>query len=856
MSQAVGRSAGRAVGLLAAVLTALTADRLPAQVPACPARADPAAQAGWRAYRDGVLARATEQFARADSLCPAHVAAGVGLGFVRLREGRWRDAEGAFRQALGRDRTLADAWYGLGLARHRLGRRDAAVAAWRRALRLAPHYRDAADQLLALGLDSGLSVPPPATPAEPRVAARATGDAFEVRLDGSWRPFYVRGINLGAARPGRFPAEFPTDDSTYDHWVRLIGDLNANVIRVYTILPPAFYRALRRWNDARPDRPLWLVHGVWAEPPPAGDYDHAEWKEAFRAEARRVVDVLHGRAAIPARAGHAFGRYDVDVSDRTLAYIIGREWEPSTIRAYNARRRERSRYAGRFLAVDRGTAADVWMAEQCDYLLMYEWETYHAARPVAFTNWPTLDPLRHPSEPTAEEERAIRRRLGLSTRTRLKEYDNDGESLDAMLVRATAANPAGYFAAYHAYPYYPDFIGLDPAYAGPSRYLAYLRDLKRHHAGRPLLIAEYGVPSSRGVAHLDADGRHHGGHDERGMAETDVRLTREIRDAGLAGGILFSWLDEWFKHNWIVYDVSAPGERTPLWHNVMNAEQHYGLLGQYAGHAGRPEPGGPEAAWRALPELARAGGVGLRAGVDPAYVYLALEAPSRPSSIRWVVGIDVHRPDRGEFRLPGRADTSEIGLEFVLHLRDTSDAELRVVPWYNPYVGPRPGMPVTGLDAFYNDRTTVDRRSAAGRFDSLFVATNRFRVSRDGRSFPARGVNRGRLRYGRAREFTLADWYVDDEARLVEIRIPWALLNVADPSSRRVLHRVTARGPFPVVATDGFRFVVRGTDRASGVVAADLGPTSTFAWTCWDEPVWHERLKPAYYAMQRLWASW
>src|SRR5205814_4098548 len=139
------------------------------------------------------------------------------------------------------------------------------------------------------------------------------------------------------------------------------------------------------------------------------------------------------------------------------------------------------------------------------------------------------------------------------------------ESRDAMLVRATPANLACYFASYHAYPYYPDFIDLDSAYGaasaeGRSRYFGYLRALKQHHAGRPLLIAEYGVPSSRGVSHLQTDGLGHGGHDEREMAEIDARLTREVRAAGAAGGVLFAWLDEWFKHTWVTIDLEVRSE--------------------------------------------------------------------------------------------------------------------------------------------------------------------------------------------------------------------------------------------------------------------------------------------------------
>jgi len=790
---------------------------------------------GWQAYRRGDVAQAESRFAAADSACPNLPAAQTGLGFVRLRQGDAAGAERRFTAALRGDAASGDTWYGLGLARDRAGKRAQAVAAWRQALVVAPAYGDALDALLAAGVDSGVPLPPALPPAVP-VPARAIGEQFDIRVGDAWRPFYVKGVNLGAALPGKFPAEFPPDDSTYARWLGLIAAANANVVRLYTILPPAFYRAFKVLNDGHPEQPLWLVHGVWAELPLRSDYDDRVWKTHFRAEMRRVVDVVHGRAAIGLHAGHAWGRYDVDVSAHVLAYIIGREWEPFSIKAFNALRRTRTAYAGRFLAVDRGTPADAWMAEQCDYMLAYEWDTWHSARPIAYTNWPTLDPLHHPTEATQAEEQALRKQLGLAPNVRLKEYDNDSESLDAMLVRSTSANIAGYFASYHAYPYYPDFIGLDSVYgAARSHYFGYLLDLKRHHTGRALLVAEYGVPSSRGIAHLDADGMHHGGHDERAMAARDVRLTREIRDAGLAGGILFAWLDEWFKHNWVTIDLELPAERTRLWHNVMNAEQNYGLVGLYAGDSARPEPGGAAGAWRALAVFAEGAGTRLRVGADPAYVYLALETPLGVDSIRWTI-------DVGEFRLV---------------LNDTSDAQLLVRPTYNPYLGPRAGMRPTDLDPFYNKRAAIGARRPAGdsAFDSLFVATNRLRVARNGKMSLARGVNRGRLRYGRAAESTLADWYWDRAADIIEIRLPWGLLNVTDPSSRTVLARVRDPGPFATVVTDGFRFDVAAT-RPGGAVVARFAADRPYAWATWETPVWHERLKPAYYAMQTLWGSW
>ncbi|HTR20431.1 MAG TPA: tetratricopeptide repeat protein [Gemmatimonadales bacterium] len=837
------------------------------QQPACPRRVDPAVDSAWQAYRRGSVAEAARRFAVADSLCPGLPDVQVGLGFVQLRRNSPGDAAARFLAALRKDSTAADAWYGLGLARARSGQPQEAAVAFRRTLAINPGYGDAEQQLLQLGLDSAVVLPPPVRPAQPAVPARTHGERFEVWEQGAWVPFYVKGVNLGAARPGKFPSEFPTDDSTYAAWIQLIAAAHANVIRLYTIFPPAFYRALKRWNDGHPGQAVWLVHGIWAEPPPGDNYDDPAWLADFHAEMRRVVDVLHGHAALSARPGHAFGRYTADLSNHTLAVIIGREWEPFTIRAYNARPGGRTRYAGRFLAVDSGTAADVWMAEQCDALLKYEWDRYHAQRPIAYTNWPTLDPLTHPTEPTLEEEGVLRQRLGLPPFNQVREYNNDDQSLDAMLVRTTPADLGGYFASYHAYPYYPDFMDYDSTYGaarsslGPSHYLGYLQDLHRHYAGRPVLIAEYGVPSSRGVAHLQPEGMHHGGHDEAEMAAIDVRLTTEIREAGLAGGIIFAWLDEWFKHNWAVIDFEVPKDRNRLWFSPMDAEQNYGLLGQYAGDSARdPVLGGDPARWQGLPFRQGNDTLQVRVGQNEAYVYLAIagRAAAAPDSARYLIGIDTYRPDRGEFRLPGVPDSLDTGVEFLLSLGDSSDGggRLLVARSYNPYLGPRPGMGPTALDPFYNVLCTVNSRSSSGEFDSLFVATNRFRVARTRQIFPARGVDRGRLRYGRERESTLADWYVDRAAGLVEVRIPWGLLNVTDPSSRTIVASVRSGGVVTTTTTDGFRFVGVAVSRASGSVTARLPAGGTFTWPTWEQPTWYERLKPAYFALQRLWGSW
>jgi hypothetical protein len=871
--------------------------------PPCPPLAGELVAQGWAAYRSDSLAAAARLFARSDSLCPdRNLDAKVGLGFTALRQDRLARADSLFQLVARASPDNGDAWEGLTLVAWRRGDRAGALDAARRAIRLDPDNATTRRILAELDPDwDRPGKPDRVRQPELRVDARARGDVFEVPDSTGWRRFYIKGLNLGVALPGRFPAEFPTDSLVYAGWLDTIAGMGANTVRVYTILPPAFYRALRGWNRTHPDRILRLLHGVWTELPPDHDFDQPDWKAEFRAEMRRVVDLIHGAARLPPRPGHASGRYDADVSPWTLGYIIGREWEPYAVLEYDRRAgAARAPYRGQFLEAEAAPAADRWMAEQCDYLLAYEVDRYNTLRPIAYTNWPTLDPLHHETESTVAEELAIRARLGrpISGRPPL-EYDNDAIGLDAMLIRPTAANPAGWFASFHAYPYYPDFMLYEPAYdsahssLGRSNYFGYLRALKRHHAGIPLVIAEYGVPSSRGLAHWQPQGWHHGGHDEHAMAQIDARLTREIRESGAAGGILFAWLDEWFKRNWAVMDYEIPPENNRLWHNVMDPEQHYGVLGLYAGDAGTsPVLGGDPSRWRALRRLAPGstkearvpspatgesrGGDGrgptrrlgaLRAGNDEAYVYLAVELPRwDPDATDLLLALDTYRADLGQRALPGRVLTSEAGFEFLAVFRDTSDAELRVTPDYNPYAGAEAMVEGDNFSRFARRPVTTVPRDD-GRFDSLFVFTNRTRYTRDGRVIPARGYNRGRLRFGAAAASTLADWYYDRTAGLLEVRLAWGLLNVSDPSSATVLFEAEAASDrIGTAASDGFRIglVLLGPDGRVADALPEPGPGGrwlardlpAWRWAPWTEPRWHQRLKPVYDTLRATWGSW
>jgi hypothetical protein len=858
----------------------------PANAGACSHQAGILVGAGWRAYRADSIPAAAARFTEARATCPDGLDPMVGLGYTSLRQGRSARAESLFAAVVEADSGYIDAWQGLMLAARRNGHQQVALAAARESWKHAPG--DANTRAVLDQLSPGWNDPARARRARPahlKVHARTRGERFEVPSLRGWAPFHVQGVNLGVALPGRFPAEFPLD-SLYAGWLDTIAAMNANTVRVYTILPPAFYRALAARNAMHQGRELWLVHGVWTELPEDGDFDDPSWRTAFRDEMRDVLEVVHGEADIPPRPGHASGRYDADVSRWTLAYVIGREWEPNAVTAFDERSPRPRSFTGRFLTMADGTPMEGWTAEQCDWMLSTEVERYNTIRPIAYTNWPTLDPLEHPTESSAQEEKRWRERVGRPGRYQRHEHDDDAVSLDAARVRPTPANPAGWFASYHAYPFHPDFMIHEPAYnrarssEGRSNYFGYLSALRRHLAGVPLLIAEYGVPSSRGLAHAQPQGWTHGGHDEASMAEIDARLTREIRESGCAGGILSAWIDEWFKRNWAVSDLEIPADHTPRWHNRMDADQSYGVMAMEAGPAGGPTLGGDPDAWLALEVLGRglsrlSSGepASLGVGHDESNLYLAVSLPGfRGRAIPWdsirvQIALDTHRANRGQRSLPGRAVTSDIGFEFLVDIRARDDARLLVTPDYNPYVGPALVRDGDDLGRFYNRPASPVSRSD-GVFEPMHLIVNRARFTRDGAFIPAQTWERGRLRHGREAQSTSSDWFYDASVGLIELRIPWALLNVTDPSTATVLDDGRAReGDFGTARTNGFRIGVvtlrQGPDpRVVGAIPALHGSRHwresgfrTWTWKPWLEPTYHTRLKPVFEAMRDAWGE-
>jgi len=213
--------------------------------------------------------------------------------------------------------------------------------------------------------------PPPAAMVNDqiiRTRARNGQDTLEMYQDGKWEPYFVKGVNVGLGRPGAFPGEHAISRNEYDRWLKQIGDMGVNTIRIYTLHPPAFYDALKAYN-ASADKPIFLMQGIWVEEQPFEELKNAydpKFVKMTDAEAKRMVDVIHGNAVVEEAVGHASGTYTSDVSEYVSAFVFGIEWLPETVVATNEKNAGR-RYEGRYVTASKAASPiEAWLAGRMD----------------------------------------------------------------------------------------------------------------------------------------------------------------------------------------------------------------------------------------------------------------------------------------------------------------------------------------------------------------------------------------------------------------------------------------------------------------------------------------------------------
>ena len=643
---------------------------------------------------------------------------------------------------------------------------------------------------------------------------------------------FVPGVNLGPTVPGRSPGEVAVGADEYRRWFPAMSALGFRLIRIYTILPPVFYDELAAYNRANPSAPLYLVHGVWVPEEgfyETGDIFSQEVVSQFRAEIADAVGVVHGSAEIPARPGHASGTYTTDVSEWLAGWLIGVEWEPHIIRDSEEGHPDRTSYSGDFfVSLDGATPTEVWLAEMMDHLAA-ESTAHGTSVPAGFVNWPVTDPLPHPDSPDPG----------------MRMVD-----IDANNIQQTDAWPGGYFASYHAYPYYPDFYhfeaGLaDFEYNGRiDPYAGYLTALRDHHADIPVLITEFGVPAGMGLARQDPLGRHQGNLSEQDQMRINAEMLAMIHDLDLAGGFVFEWIDEWFKLTWNTLDYELPPERRQMWFNTWTNESNFGVIAADPGDQTRVVIDGDGSDWVANGSevIWSGGGVvrEVRATHDEGFLYLNIEFGDGVAldTDAVTIGIDILDGPAGEHRRGPRA-----AAEYAAVLGPGTEGRMEVRSDIDPFLVQfgfvHDFFEVSEDDVFGDDQWNIQR----------LLVRRPLVIPTTGEMHGVQSYEVGRLLHGTTDPNDTAFdsrsvWSATGDS--VEIRLPHMSIGFSDPSSLQA-YVVDAEGVVTHETVDRVGISV--------AVGDEVVFTDGYTWEPWTTVGWQDRAKAGIDVLSdQLWA--
>ena len=682
---------------------------------------------------------------------------------------------------------------------------------------------------------------------------KVDGETIYMQSGSEYQPFEIRGVNMGSGIPGKWSTSFAIDKETYKRWFSYIQQMGANTIRVYTIQNDTFYNAFYEYNIDNPN-PLYMLHGVWVNDYVQNSHRDAyskDFYDTFLENSKIMVDVIHGNRKLNlgrvASAGH--GTYKKDISDWVIGYILGVEWDDLTVAYTDDLYKCKDGYCS-YIGKYMYTGADASPFETMltmvgDKVIEYETERYSEQRLVAFSNWPTTDPFEYPEL--------------------IKNFFMKCAYVNTENIKTTDSFISGQFASYHVYPYYPYYLSLAQDWSvfgleskekyidekgRANAYRAYLQMLNNHHA-MPVVISEFGVSTGRGMAQVDKDtGRNQGNTSEKAQGQALIECWEDIKMSGCNGGCVFTWQDEWFKRTWNTMHSVNLG-RTAYWSDYQTNEQYFGLLSF--------DPGkeqsvcyvdGDVSEWTEDDKIIK-GDIELSVKYDEKFIYFLTKKDAfNIEKDTLYIPLDI-TPKSGSNYSENHNIKFDREADFIIVVNGKDNSRIMVQERYEALRSTY-SEDIYKFDTYFKDNIP-DKNSPKFVNIDLILRTATA-LTPDNKETVAEAYETGKLLYGNANpkryDFnSLADFCANGD--YIEIKLPWQLLNFADPS-RMQIHDDYYSGNYGIEYIY-INKIYAGICTGSDAKRAALAKINLKGWG--NTVTYHERLKNSYYIMQDLWTS-
>ena len=617
---------------------------------------------------------------------------------------------------------------------------------------------------------SGIYLPGRDTAAEP--AFRTAEGYFVKGEDASDTALLLRAVEISSAYPGYQFSDYALSQADYERYLTLAADMGATAVMVDHRMDDDFYKAFAAYNE-KAQEPLYLIQGISVADSlteAAGSAYGTGLFESLIREGKLLVDVIHGKRDVFSAGIGGSGFYRDDISAWVVGMLLTAQVSADTVAYTDHSVLYQNRYEGSYFSTgSEASAYEAGLAGVLDALMQYESEKYHTQRPLGICLDAATDMLDY---------------ADLYAR-QLQKY----ASVDTEHLTGGDKNSAGCFTAYRLSSMTADFA----AHLTEEQQTAFAPILSQLQTegpgcGYPELLAAYhsmpviglyGASSSRGVTEIEKEPL-----TEQAQGEALVAMSRELARCGFAGEVITSFQDSWTLRSW---NTSFAKNLTNgyLWHDLQTATQSMGLLGYKPGREAVAILDGKSDEWTPDRLILENESYKLYAVSDAEGLYLYIEGAAADKPLYLPVDIS---PSLGSFRaeLEGTAPISFDGAaEFLLILDGADNSRLLVQERYDAM-----------RECFLYETTGEDPFSEIPAADSpsfvpvYMVLENDLLV--DVLDVNYRALQRlgryetGRLTAGSAdpnspQYTSLCDLCFSETG--AELRLPWLLLNVADPAN-------------------------------------------------------------------------
>lgn len=657
---------------------------------------------------------------------------------------------------------------------------------------------------------------------------KTKGKDIYIVKNNKWEKLEIVGVGLDSTKPGAFPSENLVNEEDYLRWIKDIYDMGANCIKVSNLMGANFYKALDKFNKDKKN-PIYLMQGIYFDEKllkNGKDPQGSKASSAFKDNIKLVIDSVHGNPYNKEKPD-ILQVYKTDISKYVIGYSLGIQFAKHDL-IYTEIMNNKKPYDGKYMYTDKNSSSfESYLAKMGDYAVDYEFSTYKKQSLISF-----IGTSAHHIASSVENPN---KKNILSSKDTNEEFKN---FIDVEDIKAKRGLKTGIVASYNIYPSYTELKEYD------GNIGRYFEDINKHYS-IPVIIGEIGVPSSRSGGDFNENiDKGYITEQEQGKALVDIY--KAVKKSKLAGCFIFEFQDSWYSSSWNTKDNKIL-DRSAYWSDAQTYSQSFGLMTFEPGRLKvTPYPDDKLDEWSEKNVISKDKDYSLSMQSDEKYLYFMIKSSDKTSLKKDDIYIDLDTTPKS-----GSKKSTQYGLQFdnpvdfIIKINDQGNSMVMAQEYYN------------GFD-FYENKSLYEKRPDLIKhtpdmdyFSPIYIETRpKMFIKSQGETKEKVTYETGKLTKGnsnpKSKDFnSAADYYMGND--YVEVRIPWALLNFMDPSTKQIADDFYENFKTKPMKINDINVGVTIKENEKVITRIKSTP---YKLNGWQVPKYHERLKKSYYILK------